>query len=106
MFLVIESELTVSGDFAERLAEAMQDAGINARSLAAGVGVKESAVSQWLSRKIEQIKAVHLFAAADLLGVEPRWLCLGEGPKRHRLSPELAALTDDQIAALRSLLTR
>ena len=94
------------GDFAERLAHAMLEAGINGRALAAAVGVQESAVSQWLSRKIENIKAPHLFAAADLLGVEPRWLCLGEGPKKARIPPELVDLTDDQLAAIRSLIRR
>jgi transcriptional regulator with XRE-family HTH domain len=84
----------------------MQEAGINGRALAAVVGVQESAVSQWLSRKIKEIKAQHAFAIADALGVEVRWLILGEGPRRTRIPPELLGLSPEQITALTALLRR
>lgn len=105
MFLLVEEALDGS-TFAERLADAMQDAGINGRSLAAAVGVKESSVSQWLSSKIKGLSGNHVFAVADVLGVEPRWLLTGVGPRKPRLPPELAVLTEDQIAAILSLVKR
>lgn len=104
--LIISDMVTPDSDFADRLASAMDEAGMNGRGLAAAVGVKESAVSQWLSRKIKEIKAQHAFAIADALGVEVRWLILGEGPRKPRIPPELLELSPDQIAALTSLLRR
>ena len=106
MFVVIGDIEAVENDFADRLAEAMQDAGITGRALAAAVGVQESSVSQWLSRKIESIRAPHLFAVADTLGVDPRWLCTGRGSKKPRVPAELADLSADQIQAILSLIRR
>jgi transcriptional regulator with XRE-family HTH domain len=104
--LIISDMVGMDHDFADRLADAMQEAGINGRALAAVVGVQESAVSQWLSRKIKEIKAQHAFAIADALGVEVRWLILGEGPRRTRIPPELLGLSPEQITALTALLRR
>lgn len=77
--------------FAERLAEAMQGAGINAASLAAAVGVSPSAVSQWLSASTKNMRPEHLFAAADVLGVEARWLATGRGPRERNAFADLPA---------------
>jgi transcriptional regulator with XRE-family HTH domain len=63
-------------------------------------------VSQWLSSKIKSLSGDHLFAVADTLGVEPRWLLTGRGPRKPRVQRDLSDLTDDQIAALRALLNR
>ena len=105
MFLTIEDGLDGS-TFADRLADAMQEAGFNGRTLAAAAGVKESAVSQWLSSKIKSVSGNHLFSAADALGVEPRWLLTGQGPRKPRIPPDLADLSADQIAAILSLIRR
>ena len=106
MFLVVDDVLVDGSTFSERLADAMQEAGITGRALAAAVGVQESSVSQWLSSKIKSLSGEHLFAVADTLGVEARWLLTGRGPRRPRVPPDLSDLTDDQLAALRSLLNR
>lgn len=103
MFLITEVALDGS-TFAERLADAMQETGITAVALAAATGASQSAVSQWLSQKIKTVSGDHLFAIADTLGVEPRWLLTGRGPRKPRLPPDLADLTDAQLAAIRALL--
>jgi hypothetical protein len=41
-----------------------------------------------------------------VLGVEPRWLLTGQGPRKPRLPPDLSGLTEHQIAAIRALLDR
>ena len=104
--LIISDMVGTDHDFADRLADAMQEAGLNGRALAALVGVKESSVSQWLSRTIKEIKAQHAFAIADALGVEVRWLVLGDGPRKAKFPRELLDLSPDQIAALTALLRR
>ncbi len=88
---------SVSADgFAERLAEAMTERGISGSALAAALGVTRQSVSLLLSKDSKSMKPEHLFAAADFLGVEARWLALGEGPKHPP-----AALPADILDALR-----
>ena len=106
MFLVVDDVLVDGSTFSERLADAMQEAGITAAALSAATGASQSAVSQWLSSKIKSLSGDHLFAVADTLGVEPRWLLTGRGPRKPRVHPDLSDLSDDQIAALRALLNR
>ena len=89
---------TVSADgFAERLAEAMQERGISGSALAAALGITRQSVSLLLSRDSKSMKPEHLFAAADFLRVEARWLALGEGPKY----PLAGDLPPDVVEALR-----
>ena len=45
------------------------------------------------------MKPEHLFAAADFLGVEPRWLAIGEGPKH----PPVGDLPPDLLEAIRAM---
>jgi transcriptional regulator with XRE-family HTH domain len=66
--------------FAARLAAAMQRADVNAATVARAVGVTQAAISQILSSATRTMKPENLFAAADLLRVEPRWLATGVGP--------------------------
>jgi transcriptional regulator with XRE-family HTH domain len=67
--------------FAERLEEAMRERGITAAALATAIGVSRASISLLLSKDSKSMRPEHLFAAADFLGVEPRWLAIGEGPK-------------------------
>jgi transcriptional regulator with XRE-family HTH domain len=106
MFLLVQDIDMDGSTFSERLADAMREAGITAVALSAATGMSQSAISQWLSSKIKQLSAGHLFAVADVLGVEPRWLLTGQGPRKPRLPPDLSGLTEHQIAAIRALLDR
>lgn len=106
MFLVVEDGLVDGSTFSERLADAMREAGITAAALSAATGASQSAVSQWLSSKIKSLSGEHLFAVADTLGVEARWLLTGQGPRKPRVPPDLSDLSDDQIAAILSLIRR
>ena len=106
MFLTIDDVVVDGSSFSERLADAMQDAKINAAALAAAVGVSQSAVSQWLSSTVKSLKPEHLFTVSDTLNVDPRWLATGQGNRRPKVRPELADLSDEQIAAILSLIRR
>lgn len=83
--------------FHQRLAEAMQERGISGSALAAALGVSRQSISLLLSKDSKSMKPEHLFAAADFLGVEPRWLAIGEGPKH----PPLSDLPPELIEAIR-----
>ena len=50
--------------------------------------VSRTAAGKWFERG--DIKARHIFALADFLNVEGRWLALGEGPK-HAMNADPAA---------------
>ena len=67
--------------FAERLEEVMRERGITAAALATAIGVSPAAISLLLSRDSKSMRPENLFAAADFLGVEARWLGTGQGPK-------------------------
>jgi transcriptional regulator with XRE-family HTH domain len=97
---------------AARLAAAMRQADVNAATLARAIGVTQAAISQILSSATRTMRPENLFAAADLLRVEPRWLATGVGPMQLRrehidLLNKLTALPDavrksieDQIEVL------
>ena len=78
--------------------------GMDARSLAARLGVDESAVSLWRSGK-RLPRLTHIAAIANALGVEPGVLWSDpDAPAPRRDLAELAAaaqhLSPDQVAAL------
>ena len=83
--------------FAERLAEAMTERGISGSALAAALGMSRQSISLLLSKDSKSMRPEHLFAAADFLRVEPRWLALGEGPKY----PPTADLPAEILDAIR-----
>ena len=81
-----------SENFAERLAEAMEERGISAPQLAAVLGVKRQSIYELLSKDSKSMKPENLYRTADYLGVKARWLAIGEGPKyppSRDLPPEL-----------------
>jgi transcriptional regulator with XRE-family HTH domain len=106
VFLTIDDVVVDGSSFSERLADAMQEAKINAAALAAAVGVSQSAVSQWLSSTVKSLKPEHLFSVSDTLNVDPRWLATGHGDRRPKVRPELLALSEEQIAAILALIRR
>jgi transcriptional regulator with XRE-family HTH domain len=95
---------------ADRILEALQDRasdGVTRSDLARACGVKPASVSQWVSGSTKSIRQDHLVKAADFLGVNIRWLAVGEGPKKleHKeVWLDIGGLSPDRQAALRALL--
>ena len=73
--------------------------------LAKACGVAPAAVTQWISGQTKGMKPENLFAAADFLGIEPRWLATGEGPMRvnRQNLVDLSHLSSEQRAAFQAL---
>lgn len=70
------------GTLAERLELAMREAGIkSAAELGRRVGVSRASAGDWLNGKTQTIDGDNLVRAAAVLGVHPRWLQTGMGPK-------------------------
>lgn len=74
--------------FAARLHEAMQEKSLKPSALAEASGVSRQLVSEYLGAK-KLAGADNLFAIADALGVQARWLLRGEGD-RERAGVETA----------------
>lgn len=74
--------------------------------LAKACGVAPAAVTQWISGQTKGMKPENLFAAADFLGIEPRWLATGEGPMRvnRQNLVDLSHLDPKQRAAFQALI--
>ena len=94
----------------DRIVEALKDRkgdGITRSDLARACGVKPASVSQWISGSTKSIRQDHLVKAADFLGVNIRWLAVGEGPKKldHKeVWLDIGGLSPERQAALRALL--
>jgi len=67
---------------AERVAEALADAGIKPIELARMAGVGRATVSLWMSGHTKKLEGPNLTKASRALGVDPHWLATGEGRKR------------------------
>lgn len=88
------------GTLLSRLKDSCGKRQMNKAAIAKACGVSRTAVTKWF--KGGDIKAKHIFRIADLCGVRPRWLALGEGPREplkavQRLSEgavELAQMYD------------
>lgn len=92
--------------FARRLREARQAAGLTQQQVADACGLTDGAVSAWERGGAENIGAHALFAVADALGVDPRWLATGDEsrPALLEVTHELAKLPPEQQAAVRALI--
>lgn len=47
--------------------------------LANACKIKPSSVSDWMNGRTKNLEGSHLLAAAEILGVNPRWLATGQG---------------------------
>ena len=78
-----------------RLKEARKEAGLTLEKLAVEAGVSKQSIALIESGKTKGPRSNTLFKIADTLGVEPRWLATGTGPKqrndRSNINPELLA---------------
>lgn len=67
--------------FAERLKAARAAAKMTQDQLARAIGVTPSAISHLESGSSKSLSMEHIFACADALGINAKWLCTGHGPK-------------------------
>lgn len=92
-----EAAKQVDEDFGARLRIAMKNAGLSQWEVArrvnerAGTKHQGGAVGRWKrGERGQRIEPAALFALADVLGVEARWLWLGEGPQARIPPPRNA----------------
>jgi transcriptional regulator with XRE-family HTH domain len=91
----------MSETITDRVRAAIDASGLTQAEIARRVGVERQTVGDWYHGRSINIRPEHLFALADTLGIEARWLATGKGPKlaiKHppmdyaealsRLSPE------------------
>ncbi len=92
--------------FAKRLREARMAAKLTQQELADAIGVTNRAISAWEKGHAADVLAENLFAAADKLGVDPRWLATGEADKAKtaaQVADDLEALSPEKLEAIRQL---
>lgn len=87
---------------AERIAERRRELGLYQADLADAAGVSTAAVSQWERGETKNLKLEHLFAIADALKVQARWLALGQGPRFMKAAAILLFCTALFVAPGRS----
>lgn len=63
-----------------RIKRLRQRAGLTQEQLARACHVSRSAVALWETDNTKTLKPEHLFAAADALGVDPKYLATGREP--------------------------
>ena len=77
---------------AVRIKRLRERAGLTQEQLAKACHVSRSAVALWETDNTKTLKTQHLFAAADALGVDPKFLVTGREPVASGL-PELPQQT-------------
>jgi DNA-binding XRE family transcriptional regulator len=87
--------------FGERLKKARLAAGLTQQQLADACGLTNAAISKWEAGLTDAVLAPNLFAVADALHVDARWLATGVGDARN----DLTGLTDAQRDAVRALVS-
>lgn len=103
--------------FADRLRSTRERRGFTQADLARRLGLTRAAISQLESTDTKSVRGDNLFPLADALGVNARWLMTGKGDpgdradtvvpplsKEERIARHLAALPDDKLDALITLL--
>jgi transcriptional regulator with XRE-family HTH domain len=89
-------------NFGERFRWARSRAGVTQQQVADKCGLSNRAVSSWEREQADGLLAKNVFAVADFLGVDARWLATGEGlPELGDLANAVAKLSNDQQNALR-----
>lgn len=87
---------------ADRIKEALTDAGRTQADLAEACNIKPPSVSEWVSGKTKSLKAATAQRAAAFLGVNMMWLTEGRGPKRQLSSEEVHTASENASALLPS----
>lgn len=79
-----QQELKTKG---ERVAHALDAAGLTPAAAAKQIGCSREAIQQWISGRTKNIKNELLFSFSDLTRFEARWLATGKGPMRTAPRP-------------------
>jgi transcriptional regulator with XRE-family HTH domain len=86
----------------DRLNAAFDRSGLSQAELARMVGLTRGSINSWLRGRSINIRPEHLFAVADALRVEARWLATGAGPmERQLINGDIRTLLDS-YATLRT----
>ena len=83
------------GFLGQRMKATRLELGLRQQDLADAAGVSTAAISQVENGDTKNLKLPHLFAIADAMKVNPRWLAIGKGPRfmRAAILALAAALT-------------
>jgi DNA-binding XRE family transcriptional regulator len=96
----------VGVEFSERLLRARTAAQKTQEQVAQSAGISHAAINKAEAGKTKSMGAANLFAIADFLGVDARWLATGEG-EMQRDSSSLDSLTPEQkqvvVSVIRSM---
>lgn len=106
--------MDMSDSITQRIQEAYAAAkadGLSQAELARRVGVSKQAVGDWLKGRVTEIRPDNLYALADALQVEARWLATGKGsrkgliltPEQRRMLQSYLRLPPTQQATIRLL---
>jgi transcriptional regulator with XRE-family HTH domain len=93
--------------FAKRFRESRLKAGLTQEELAHAIGVTNRTVSAWETGRAADVLAENLFAAADKMGVDPRWLATGVNDTSKKvtdITQNLGSLSPEKLETLRALL--
>lgn len=90
--------------FAKRLKDSRLAAGMTQRQLADKCGISDRTVSARETGLAEGILAEHLFAVADAMKVDPRWLATGRGAMTPSIAEALGQLPAHQVEAVQGLI--
>jgi transcriptional regulator with XRE-family HTH domain len=97
----------MSETITDRVRAAIDASGIKQAEIARRVGVERQTVGDWYHGRSLYIRPEHLFALADTLGIEARWLATGQGQRlaiKHPPSNYTEALDRLSPEAQRALL--
>lgn len=73
---------------AERLKQAMEDAGVKQVDIARAAGIRPPSVADWLNGKTKNIRGANLVSVAQLLNISEAWLADGTLPKERSLDSD------------------
>jgi transcriptional regulator with XRE-family HTH domain len=82
-----------------RLTELLKERGLTATELATRIGVAQGTVSRWTRDERPNISARDLFAMADELNVNPRWLFDGSSARDPQSVEGARARVDHEFAS-------
>lgn len=86
---------------AERIAHAMERAGVTQADLVRATKAKSSSVSNWVNGRTQNLKGQNLAIAAQVLGVSEAWLGAGIGPiERVRQPWPFRRLSEEKVRGL------
>lgn len=84
--------------FGQRVKGLRNSKDLSQEKLGAAIGVGKQTISSWEKDLVKNVELAHLFALADALSVEPRWLALGH---LDRLCPPIQGFPTSETGKFR-----